>query len=657
MPKTASKPKTEAPALIKPKSWADAQQNLAAMLPGYEQRVEQNRLAEAVEAALKDKRHLLAEAGCGTGKSLGTMIPAILSGMKVVVSTATIALMEQYANKDVPFLQANLGKPFSFALLKGRSNYLCRNKVSNLDPSKAAFLVGVLDELAENEDHDGDKEHFSTPMSDQDWRQVASTSDECPGKRECPFGSVCFSEFAKARAKAADVVVTNHALLFTDLKVREMTDGHAQMLGEYDAVIVDEAHEIEDYATNALGDAIREAGIRRLVTEVRNFAGEQRSEDRDLGGVKVSDHLNAVWALLPEKFGPDSVMTLRYFQENFETFALLIDSLREMSQSVSAVNTMNEKAEGRRAILSGRALGYADRLAQVITAEDDRLVRWMEEDEKGNRIFKNAPLNVGDWLNEWLWSRVPSILVSATLSVGGDFTYVQSRIGLPNPLTLNVGSPFDFDTQALLYLPGRNVPSPKQQAAWRQVAAVTTMELIEAAGGGALLLFTSKASMRSTYEALKPTLARKGFNTFMQGQDGTKKEIAARFQADEHSVLFALKSFFTGVDFAGDTCRLVVIDKMPFAVPTDVMFNARCAAYDRQMGRSASFTGMSIPAMTLTLLQGFGRLIRSKTDRGVVAILDSRLVTEGYGRKIVGNLPDCQVTTDLADVRNFYAKD
>lgn len=648
---------TEAPALIKPKTWADAQANLAAMLPGYEQRKEQNALAEAVEKALKDRRHLLAEAGCGTGKSLATMIPAILSGKKVVVSTATIALMEQYANKDVPFLQANLGKPFSFALLKGRSNYACVNKMQNTTTDQAPFLADVLTELAEDPNHDGDKQHFSTPMTDMDWRSIASTSDECPGKRECPFGSVCFAEAAKARAKAADVVVTNHALLFTDLKVREMTDGHAQMLGEYEAVVLDEAHEIEDYATNALGDSIRESGVRRLITEVRNFAGEQGSEDRDLHGFEVTNALTAVWSLLPEKFGPESVMTLRYFAENFETFAQLIDALREMAEKISAVSARDEKAEGRRTILAQRANGYAERIAQVITAEDDSLVRWMEDDGKGNRIFKNAPLNVGDWLNAWLWSRVPSILVSATLSVGGDFTYIQSRIGLPDPLTLNVGSPFDFDNQALLYLPGRNVPSPKQTQAWRQVAAVTTLELVEAAGGGALLLFTSRASMQSTYAALKPTLARKGFNTFMQGQDGNNKEIAAAFQADEHSVLFALKSFFTGVDFAGETCRLVVIDKMPFAVPTDVMFNARCAAYDRAAGRSASFGGMSIPAMTLTLLQGFGRLIRSKTDRGVVAILDSRLVTEGYGRKIVGNLPDCPVTMDLADVRNFYAKD
>lgn len=645
-----------APALIAPKTFAEAEANLAAALPGYESRPQQQALATAVERALATGKHLLAEAGCGTGKSLGSMIPAILSGKKVVVSTATIALQEQYANKDVPFLQEHLGKPFTFALLKGRSNYFCLNKAANLGPGDLAILADLERELADNPMHTGDKEHFETPLTDQEFRAVASTGDECPGKRECPFGEVCYAEAAKARAKAADVVVTNHALLFTDLKVREVTDGFGSMLGEYDAVIVDEAHEVEEWATSALGDNIRETGIRRLVTEVRNFAGQQASEDRDLGSQAVLDATAAVWALLPQTEGPESGMTLRYFAAHFEAFASLIDALRAMAEKVSDIDVRDRKAEGRRTLLATRASNYADKFAMAVTAEDSRLVRWIEKDQNGNRMFHTAPLNVGEWLNDWLWSRVPSILISATLSVGGDFDYIQSRIGLPEPTTLNVGTPFDFGSQALLYVPPASDPNPKAGQAWRTAALVKAQELIDASGGGALLLFTSKSAMVEMESNLSHFLARRGFTSLMQGRDGSKKELAARFAEDTHSVLFALKSFMTGVDFAGDTCRLVIIDKLPFPVPTDVMFDARCADVNRKAGRDVAFTKMSIPAMTLTLLQAYGRLIRSKTDRGVVAILDSRLSSTGYGRKIVESLPDSPATTDLADVRAFYGK-
>lgn len=634
-----------------PRTFAQAEERLAQTLPGYTPRAEQQAAAAFIEDMIAEKGHGLVEAGCGTGKSLAAMIPAILNGKKTVVATATIALMEQYANKDVPFLQENLGVPFTWALVKGRSNYLCRAKVNDVDRSKVPSLAAMLEEIEENPDHSGDREHFQTPVTQDEFSWLTTTSAECPGKRECPFGEVCFAEKAKAKGRAAQVVVTNTAMLLTDLKVREVTGGNANMLGEYDQVIIDEAHEVEDYATNALREEIKEAGVRRLVAEAENWARTQGAT-LNSGGA-VAQALTEVWDLLPE-----GQMTLRYFVEQADTFINLLDALEAFGEEVGNVEAKDTKAEAKRAILVQRAANYRIRIHDAMTADDHLMVRWTEKkaDRRGNEVksFNTAPISVGEYLAEWLWDEVPAVLVSATLSVGGDFGYIAERLGLPGSTqTLSVGTPFDYEKQAALFVPPRNAPSPKERFTWAKYAVETTKSLIAAAGGGALLLFTSRTSMKDTYDALAPWLREQGFTPLMQDLDGTKKEIAERFQADTNSVLFGLKSFMTGVDFQGETCRLVVIDKLPFPVPTEAIFSARAADIDRNGG--SSFRRLTIPMMTLTLEQAYGRLIRTKSDRGVVAILDSRLSSTGYGRQIVKALPDSPVYNDLSEVRDFFA--
>lgn len=641
------------------RTFADAEERLAKTLPGYESREPQQNLARLVEDALADGRHALAEAGCGTGKSLGALIPAILwakeNGTRVVYSTATKALQEQIASKDLPFLREHLGVPFSFALLKGRSNYLCLAKAQTAD-GRYTPVHSLLKEVeGADPKFSGDREHFATQTTDSEWRLVASSADECPGKRKCPFGDQCFAEFAKARAKTSDVVVTNHMLTFTDVKVKMATDGWASMLGDVDAYIFDEAHEIEEISTNAMSEALRESGIRKMATEGTNFAADWKQKAPEEFGNPVTIAASRVWGTLPDPAkGKDSErLNLPWFVENFEPIAQAIDALRDFAEKVSLVDVQGEKAEGQRARLVRRAQNYADSLGYMATADDHTLVRWVEVDNNGNKVLKNAPLRVGPWLTEGIWSTTPSVLVSATLSVGGNFRYVTDRLSIPDPLTMNVGTPFDFTEQARLFVPAGNMPSPKDRTAWMTTTPILTTELIQASGGGALLLYTSRSSMQQAYAALSPRLKDMGINCFIQGgDDGTNKEIAAKFEADEHSCLFALKSFFTGVDFQGDTCRLVVIDKLPFPVPTDVMFSARSAEVERHGG--SGFGDMSVPAMTLTLLQGFGRLIRHKSDRGVVAILDSRLSSTSWGRKIVGNMPDAPVTTSLDDIRSFF---
>lgn len=636
------------------KTFADAEKVLATRLPGYTERPQQQALAAFVEEVIAKGGHGLAEAGCGTGKSLATLIPAILNGKKTVIATATIALMEQYANKDVPFLQEHLGVPFTWALVKGRSNYFCRAKAATADASQVPHLAAMLAELEADEEHSGDREHFAAPVTKEEFSYVSSTSNDCPGKRDCPFGEICFAEKAKNKGREAQVVVTNTAMLMTDLKVREMTDGHAAMLGDYGLVLIDEGHETEEIATNSLQSEIRYNGVARMVTEATTFANSQNATLSN--GGEVMARLDECWGLLDE-----GEKTLRFFVEHAEPFIGLIDALRALSEEIGGIQVVrgSDKAEFSRNRLVKRARNYADRIGEAVTTDDELLVRWIEveENKRGEQVklFKMAPVHVGSYLAEWLWDQVPSVLISATLSVNGDFTYIADRLGLPNSTeTINVGTPFDYEKQALLFVPPRTAPNPsKERFAWMTYSTVAMQELIGAAKGGALLLFTSRQSMNNAYESLQPWLEAQGFNAYVQGQ-GSNKELAEKFKEDTHSVLFALKSFMTGVDFQGDTCRLVVIDKLPFPVPTEPVFAARANQIERHGG--SSFGELTIPAMTLTLEQAYGRLIRTTADKGVVAILDSRLTTTGYGQKIVRGLPDSPRTTDFDEVREFFAE-
>lgn len=644
------------------RTFEDAERNLAIALPGYESRPPQQTLAKAIEDALAANYPVLAEAGCGTGKSLGALIPAILSGQRVIYSTATKALQEQVANKDLPFLQDHLGVDFTFALLKGRSNYFCLAKAKDAD-ERYVPVRALERELAHDPEHSGDREHFQTLVSEKDFRNVAASAEECPGKKKCPFGHQCYAEKAKTIAKTADVVVTNHALVFSDVKVREVTHGYGSMLGDYDAIVFDEAHEIEDIATNAMAEVIRESGIRKLGTEIFNFLVDYNDPQAKIISEEIQTTLARAWDALPHE--DQARMTQSWFVNNYEPLADLIDSLRDAADVVDLITVNSDDEISRRERLVSRASNYAETLSSAMMAPDSSLVRWMEHDDKKNRLFKSAPLRVGPWLDAGVWSRprdsknpesdvVTPVLISATLSVNGDFSYLIDRLGLQEPETLNVGTPFEFENQALLFRPPSNAPEPtKDRTAWLSYAPTVTHELVTAAGGGALLLFTSRAAMQQAHNTLADRFRSKGLTVLMQGEGMTNKDLARVFQEDEHSVLFALKSFFTGVDFAGDACRLVVIDKMPFPVPTDVMFKARCE--DVEANGGSSFKNLSIPMMTLSLLQGFGRLIRTKNDRGVVAILDSRLTGKPYGRQIAAAMPPAPQTTDLADVRAFYA--
>lgn len=660
------------------RTFAEAEARLAQTLPGYTERPQQQRLARAVETLLADPadpRTGLLQAGCGVGKSLGSVIPAVLARkthpetgrvtpQRVVVATATKALQEQYATKDLPFLEEHLGVDFTWALLKGRSNYVCAAKMAEVTPADLPNIEAIREELAQ-EGHTGDFEHLANQVPADSKYLLSMSSAECPGKSDCPFAKECFAERAKEIAKDSQIVITNTAMLMTELKIREISQGKVEMLGEYDAVVIDEAHELPEIAASALADQFRRRGIENVIKSAENFIGEQRGDDVVKLVTGLLDSVGTVWDHLEDLAQGEQVeIKMHELADHLEPYVELVEGLRMLEDIVSATqirvgSPVQEAVRQRR--VARRVIGMAERLTEFVTSEG--LVRWVESEQIGRGrsrrtvvTLKYSPIEVGPFLNAMLFSRVPAVLVSATLSVGGSFEYISDTLGLDDPMTLDVGTPFDYGQQALLFVPDRSQPDPsKRRSEWLFYAQNTTRDLVRASGGGALLLYTSRKAMQDAYAMLRDTLEMAGYTCLMQGEHGTNKEIAARFSEDTHSVLFALKSFFTGVDFAGETCRLVVIDKLPFPVPCDILFAARAALVDRKYGSWASFNRLSVPMMTLTLTQGFGRLIRSAADRGVVAILDPRLSSKGYGKKIVASLPPAPRTTDVDHVARFYA--
>lgn len=636
---------------VRPSTFAEAEVNLAASLPGYESRSQQRALAASVESSIANRTHLLAEAGCGTGKSLGYLIPAILSGQRVVVSTATRALQDQVAHKDLPFLAEHLGVSFTYALLKGRSNYVCVNKIEATDaadlPNRARILNAVR-----TEGFNGERDGLGFEVSDREWMQIAAESEDCRSF-DCRLNKDCFAERAKDRAADADVVVVNHALYMTDLIVKEVTFGNASLIGPHRVVIFDEAHEVEEYAGKALGATFKEAGIRALVTEVRNFGHRWVPDHEDAlnaAGAEVLTALTNLWAVLEP--GRIRQATLLEHGDEFIDFANALFGLHEtlnvrglLEKVPSAVV---EDVKKKRERLLGRSESTTKRFHNIVTASFDDLVRWVERD--GDKtVLRSAPIDVAPFLSKHVFDTdVVAVLASATLSVDGKFGYIAGRLGIEEFDAVDVGTPFDYSTQAALYVP-ESLPDPaKDRAAWANMATLEMLDLIKASEGRALVLFTSITEMRNAYEMIS---ARVPFRCLMQGQK-PNKVLAEEFDADIHSVLFATKSFMTGVDMPGETCSLVIVNKMPFPVPTEPLTEARCEAIKRR-GES-DFAEYTIPVMTLTLKQAFGRLIRHRNDKGVVAILDPRLKTKGYGRKILKSLPSAPVVTTLSDVEIYF---
>jgi ATP-dependent DNA helicase DinG len=673
------------------------QELFAKHLPGYRRRPQQEHLAQAVELTLTqdltehDPMHLLAEAGTGTGKSYAALVAAILASRaggegrkRFVVATATNALLTQYTKKDLPWLEevlAEVGIDFTWAPLKGVANFVCLAKMH--DQPKIENVLGLMKEISV-EGHTGDRDDVTTPVDQRrEWPLVSSTSDECPGRGKCSFADQCFALKHKEAAMGADIVATNMAVLLTDTKIARETageDGEGPrqhlLLGDYDGLIIDEAHELEDQATSHLGFDIKQGGLLKWADQAMSFLAVHEGVDEQRAGKSYDAHqdvLNAIDALtqpIADQLEHDQTggIDADFISTHADKFVALWMNLEVLRQRVikrkiaDSSDQEKEEAIRNRIITVGR--NFLANIKAVLLADPNEMVRWAEMygHERmtiGKRwMIKTAPINVGPYLREELWSRYPAVLMSATLSAGtGEhrFDYIAGRLGLKDTAaTLDVGSPFDYRHQALTFHPDKSVPAPAGQtrSEWENWVTAATLELVRAAGGGALLLYTSRKAMNEAYDVIGRQLRADGINSFVQGGDMSVKEMADRFRADKDSVLFGLRSFMTGMDFPGNTCRLVVVDKLPFAVPTDPIHKARAEAIERQGGNA--FADLVVPSMTLTLLQAYGRLIRSVGDSGVVALMDPRLASKGYGRGIVKALPPAPVTTALADVVDFY---
>ncbi len=622
-----------------------------ALDPGYEHRPSQLAMADAVERALADDRVLLVEAGTGTGKTLAYLVPALESGRKVIVSTGTRALQDQIMAHDVPLLEKRLGRPLRVACMKGLANYLCLRRFEEfrLQPESVEGLAGRQLPVLERwraETSTGDRgEVAEVPEDAAIWAQVVSGSETRIGA-SCRHFEACFVTRMRRQAEEADLVVVNHHLFFADLATRGAHGG--SVLPDYEAVIFDEAHQIEDAVTGFFGTGVSTARVERLCRDAQRALS---SGERDLAALEQAERLAravltrsaAFFASLP--LGADGVRVelgrdaIRGPSE--AAFFALDDALSALSAHAELRATRHEAI----ASVAKRSAALREDLATIAEGSRGKRVAWAQR--SGRTVSLGAsPIDVADLLRANLFERTPAIvLTSATLSTAGNFDYVRARLGIDGADELLLASPFDYPSQAALYLAG-HLPDPRDPG-FEEAAFAEIERLVGLTGGGAFVLCTSLRRMRAFAERAR---ASSSFPVLVQNEM-PKAALLERFRAAHDAVLIATASFWEGVDVPGDALRLVVIEKLPFDVPTDPLIAARCERL-REKGESA-FSKLLLPSAAIALKQGFGRLVRTRADRGIVAVLDSRLVKKPYGRVLLASLPDASRCHSFEEVAAF----
>ena len=669
---------------------------LSKALPLYEPRKSQLEMATRVEDALAHGRALVVEAGTGTGKTLAYLLPAARSGLKVVISTATKTLQEQLAEKDVPLLK-QLGVTAQFAFLKGRQNYLCllRHDQFDRNPTFAVREEGALyEQIAEwaKTTQTGDKAELeSLPEGFATWKDLTSTADSCTGQK-CSYFDQCFVFKMRRKAAEADVVVVNHHLFFADLALRSSSAGDtgAAVIPRYDAVIFDEAHAVEEVATEHFGaqlssykvselgrDAIKVlqqkpklVGARDLAARLLREGGEffaaaaaLRPEGRPMGARPDSSRGQSGRSGKP----PERSFSRAQPASDEGRWALhkgdlapaederlaLVEMVRALGASLSGEDDDSDLAllERRCVALGAEIALFGDHALAAPGTKEGALIHWAEV-QKGHLFLHASPVEIGSILQDRLYDRIgPVVFTSATLAVASGLDYFQQRVGLADetgPLfptdAAVLASPFDYEKNAALYLPPRGTLPEPSDPGFPEAVAGELRHLLPITGGRAFALFTSLRNMRRVHELLKDELP---YQVLLQGE-APKAQLLRKFR-ERPSVLFASQSFWEGVDVQGDALSLVVIDKLPFASPSDPIVAARM----EQLGDGA-FYGYQVPQAALALKQGFGRLIRSAQDRGVVAVLDPRMTAKSYGRVFVQSLPRCRLVRTAGEVREFW---
>ena len=617
--------------------------------PNYEFRSGQVEMAEAVESALADKRHLIVEAGTGTGKTLAYLVPALLSGKRIIVSTGTKTLQEQLFFKDVPFLQQHFTRPLKVCYMKGRNNYACRQKI--YDAENSPVLTG-LEEVADFEiirewektSEIGDRSELkSLPESSTAWAKFDARSDLCSGQK-CANYDRCFITLMHQRAIESDIIIVNHHLFFADLSLKD-ENYEGGILPDYHAVVFDEAHEIEDVAGQYFGVSISNYRIQDLRRDIAIIGRMKKFGTPELD--RILQRLDELTAQFFGLFGEGDRRVAfhgrdAFREDNEEVYSDLVAAFNLICSHLKLLQNPPDEIIP----LFRRTQELAEALRFLMEEDDANFVYWVEK--RGRGCFLQAtPIDVSSIVSKRLFDQVSTVvLTSATLAVSGGFAFTERRLGLENARTLVVPGHFDYHKQALLYVP-QQLPEPKNPS-FTKLAAEEVVKILEHSRGRAFVLFTSYQQMRLVYEKVSFEI---DYPTLMQGT-GPRNALLEEFRSTPNCVLFATSSFWQGVDVPGEQLSCVIIDKLPFAVPNDPVVNARIDSIRNAGGNP--FYDYQIPQAAIALKQGFGRLIRSKSDRGVLVLLDNRITRQRYGQVFFDSLPDYGFTTDRADVEKFF---